>query len=281
VRSIVILGAGELGGALARQVAAADIASRVVLVDDAGTVASGKALDIRQAAPVDGYSTDVAGSTDETAVVGADAIVIADRMTTGVEWDDDHGVALARRLAHLNQSAIILCAGARQLDIVERGIREGGIARHRLFGSAPEALRSAVLSMTALEAGCAPAEISLTVLGRPSAQIIVPWEDASIAGRRATDVLSPPAITRLDTRLARLWPPGPITLAAAATRFLQAAAMRGPQTLCAFVAITREDGERGRVGMLPVTMNAAGIATVVAPVLNARDRVRLDTALQR
>jgi malate dehydrogenase len=281
VRSIVVLGAGELGGALARQVAAADIALRVVLVDDTGTVASGKALDIRQAAPVDGYSTDVAGSTDEAAVVGADAIVIADRMTTGGEWHDDSGVALVRRIAHLNQSAMILCAGARQLDVVERGIREGGIARHRLLGSAPEALRSAVLSMTALEAGCAPAEISLTVLGRPVAQIIVPWEDASIGGRRATDVLSPPAITRLDTRLARLWPPGPITLASAATQFLHAAATRGRQTLCAFVAVTREDGERGRVGMLPVTMNAAGIATVVAPALNARDRVRLDTALQR
>jgi hypothetical protein len=109
----------------------------------------------------------------------------------------------------------------------------------------------------------------------------VPWEDASIGGRRATDVLSPPAITRLDARLVRLWPPGPITLASAATCFLQAAAIRGRQTLCAFVAITREDGERGRVGMLPVTMNAAGIATVIAPALNARDRVRLDTALQR
>jgi len=281
VRSIVILGAGELGGALARQVAAADIASRVVLVDDAGTIASGKALDIRQAAPVDGYSTDVAGGTDEAAVVGADAIVFADRAATGVEWQDDTGVALARRVAYLNHSALLLCAGARQLDLVERGIREGGIARHRLLGSAPEGFRSAVLSMTALEAGCSPTEISLTVVGRPAGQIIVPWEDASIGGQRATDVLPPPAITRLDARLARLWPPGPITLASAATRFLRAASTRGRQTLCAFVGVSRDEGGRARAGMLPVTLNAGGIATIVAPPLNARDRVRLDTALQR
>jgi len=39
VRSIAILGAGELGGALARQLAAADVAARIVLVDSAGTVA--------------------------------------------------------------------------------------------------------------------------------------------------------------------------------------------------------------------------------------------------
>ncbi len=57
MRSIVILGAGELGGALARQLAAADVAAQITLIDSAGSVAAGKALDILQAAPVDGYST--------------------------------------------------------------------------------------------------------------------------------------------------------------------------------------------------------------------------------
>lgn len=281
MRSVVIVGAGELGGALARQVAAADFTPRVTLVDDAGKVAEGKALDIRQAAPVDGYSTYLIGSTDESAVVGAEVIVIADRAATNAEWQDDAGVALVRRLAYLNPSAMILCAGAQHLALVERGVREGGLDRLRLFGSAPEALRSAVVSMTALEGGCTPVDISLTVVGRPPQQSIVPWEDASIAGRRATDVLSPPAITRLDGRLARLWPPGPFTLASAATRVLAAAAKRNHHTVCAFVAVTREEGDRGRVGMLPVQLNARGIATVLTPTLSTRDRVRLDTALQR
>jgi len=281
VRSVVIVGAGELGGALARQVAAADFTSRITLVDDAGKVAEGKALDIRQAAPVDGYSTYLIGSTDESAVVGAEVIVIADRAATNAEWQDDAGVALVRRLAYLNPSAMILCAGAQHLALVERGVREGGLDRLRMFGSAPEALRSAVVSMTALEGGCTPVDISLTVVGRPPQQSIVPWEDASIAGRRATDVLSPPAITRLDGRLIRLWPPGPFTLASAATRVLAAAAKRNHHTVCAFVAVTREEGDRGRVGMLPVRLNARGIATVLTPTLSTRDRVRLDTALQR
>jgi malate dehydrogenase len=279
VRSIVIVGAGELGGALARQIAAADITTRVALVDQAGRVAEGKALDIRQAAPIDGYRTEVVGTTDESAVVGADAVVIADRFDSTSEWQDDAGVALVRRITYLNQSAMILCAGANQLDLVERGVREAGIDRRRLLGSAPEALRWAVVSLAALEAGCAPSEISLTVVGRPPTQIIVPWEDASIGGRRASNVLAPPAITRLDGRLGRLWPPGPLTLAGAATRLLAAAAMRIPHTLSAFVAITRQEGDLGRVGMLPVVVNAAGIATVLAPVLSTRDRVRLESAL--
>jgi malate dehydrogenase len=281
VRSVVIVGAGELGGALARQVAAADITPRVTLVDDAGSVAEGKALDIRQAAPVDGYATHLVGTTDESVVVGATFVVIADRAAASAEWQDDAGVALVRRIAYLNPQAVILCAGAHQLSLIERGVHEAGLDRLRLFGSAPEALRSAVVSMTALEAGCAPVDVSLTVVGRPPTQSIVPWEDASLAGRRATDVLSPPAITRLEGRLVRFWPPGPFALASAATRVLSAAARRNHHTVCAFVAGTRDEGDRGRVGMLPVLLGDRGIATVLRPTLSARDRVRLDTALQR
>lgn len=280
VHSIVILGAGELGGALARQLAAADIVLRIVLVDEAGTVAEGKALDIRQAAPVDGYSTFLAGTRDESAVVGADAIVIADRFQSG-EWQEDAGVALVRRVAYLNPSAPVLCAGARQLAIVERSVREGGLSPSQVLGTAPEALRAAVIAMTALEARCAPGDISLTVVGRPPSETIVPWEDASIGGRRASEVLSPPAITRLDSRLPRLWPPGPLTLAGAATRFLRAAAQRSAHTLSAFVAAGIENGRPAHVGMLPVTMNDRGVASLIRPNLSARDRVRLDTALQR
>jgi malate dehydrogenase len=281
VRSVVIVGAGELGGALARQVAAADITPRVTLVDDAGTVAEGKALDIRQAAPVEGYTTHLGGTTDESVVLGASVVVIADRAATNAEWQDDAGVSLVRRIAYLNPGAVILCAGAHQLPLIERGVREAGLDRLRLFGSAPEGLRAAVVSMTALEAGCAPGDVSLTVVGRPPAESIVPWENASIAGRRATDVLSPPAITRLDHRLARMWPPGPFTLAGAATRVLSAAARRNQQTVCAFVAVTRDHGDRGRVGMLPVQVGDRGIAAVLTPALSTRDRVRLETALQR
>jgi malate dehydrogenase len=281
VRSLVIIGAGELGGALARQVATIDIASRLIIVDDAGRVAEGKALDILQAAPVDGSSTHVSGTTEESVVVGADAVVFADRAAVNSEWQDDAGVALVRRVHYMNPTAMLLCAGARQLEIVERGVREAGIDRRRLFGSAPEALRAAVISMTALEANCSPVEVSLTVVGRPPAHVIVPWEDASIGGRRATEVLSPPAITRLDTRLGRLWPPGPMTLASAAARVLRTAVTRSRLSLAAFVAVSREDGMAGRVGMMPVILQVKGIATVLTPTLTARDRVRLETVMQR
>jgi malate dehydrogenase len=279
VATIVILGAGELGGALARQLAAADVVATVVLVDDSGKIAEGKALDIRQAAPIDQYTTDVKGTTELSAVIGAAFLIVADRASTGSEWQSEEGLTFLKRVAEFNGTAPIVCAGAAQMSIVERGVREQGFSRTRLLGSAPEALRSAIVSMTALEAGCDPCDVSLTVVGRPPQQLVVPWEDASIAGRRATAVLSPPAITRLESRLTRLWPPGPMTLASAATRLVRAALQRSTRTCSAFVSMGRDDGQSGPTAILPVLMEPSGIRSVIRPELSARDRVRLDSVL--
>ena len=79
MHTVAILGAGELGGALARTLAAGDAVSRIVLVDEAGNVAAGKALDIRQAGPIESYDTAVDGSDDIHQASGVDVIVMADR----------------------------------------------------------------------------------------------------------------------------------------------------------------------------------------------------------
>jgi malate dehydrogenase len=280
VSTAVILGAGEIGGALARQLAAVDVVSRIVLVDDLANVAAGKALDVAQSAPVDRYHTVMAGTGDVAAVVGAAIVVIADVASApGAEWKDG-GLALVRRVAGLTQVAPIICAGAGQAGLVERGVNELGVSRMRLFGSAPEALRSAIAAITALEASASPTDISLSVLGRPPQQIIVPWDQAAIAGRPATEVLTAAQLARLDARIARLWPPGPYALASAATRVIRSALTRSPRVHAASVAVTREEGTPGRSAMMPVTLQPSGLASLVAPALSSRDRVRFETTMR-
>lgn len=278
--TIVILGAGDIGAAVARQVAAADIAARVVMVDDAGTVAQGKALDIAQAAPVDRYATSLAGTDDVTMLTGAGMIVLADRVGAG-EWDGEAGLALLSRITGLNQTAPIVCAGPLQSTLIDRGVHELGVSRARLFGTAPEALRGAALSLVALEAETSPADISLMVVGRAPHEIIVPWEGASIGGRRAIDVLAPPAITRIEDRLPRTWPPAATTLGSAAARVLGSMITRAPRAHVLQVAVVRGPALPGRSAMLPARLCPQGILRVEPPPLSSRDRVRLETALAR
>lgn len=252
-----------------------------MIIDDLGNVASGKALDVAQSAPVDGYHTALTGTSDVAAVVGATAVVLADRAAQpSSEWTDDAGLALLKRVAGLNQAACIICAGAKQAAIVEKGVNEAGLSRRRVIGSAPEALRSAVIAITAAEAHAAPADIALSVLGRAPHNIIVPWDEASIAGRCATSVLSAAQLARLDARVARLWPPGPYALGAAAARMIRTATTRSPRIHAALVAVTRDEGLAGRSAMMPVTLGPAGISTLVPPSLSSRDRVRFETAMR-
>jgi malate dehydrogenase len=281
VSTAVILGAGDIGGALARQLAALDVVSRIVIVDDLATVAAGKALDVAQSAPVDRYHTVMSGTGDVAAVVGAAVIVVADvAKTPGTEWKDEAGLALVKRVAGLNQVAPIICAGSSQASLIEKGVTEGGVSRMRLFGSAPEALRSAITAIVALEAGAAPADISLSVLGRPPQQIIVPWDETAIAGRTAIEVLSAAQLARLDARIARLWPPGPYALGAAAARMVRTALSRTPRVHAALVAVTRDEGSAGRSAMMPVTLQPSGVAELVSPALSTRDRVRFETTMR-
>lgn len=277
--TIVIIGAGEIGGALARQLASIDVASRIVIVDDLANVAAGKALDIAQSAPVDGYHTAMVGTGDVAAVVGAAVILVADTAPSA-EWKDEPGLALVKRVAGLNQAAPIVCAGTLQAGLIERAVNELGLSRMRVFGSAPEALRSAIVAVVALEANAAPADISLSVLGRAPGQIIVPWEEAAIAGRTATQVLSAAQLARLDARIARLWPPGPYALASAAARLVRTALTKAPRIHAALVAVNRDEGVPGRSAMMPVTLRPAGIASLVPPSLSTRDRVRFETAMR-
>jgi malate dehydrogenase len=274
---VAIIGAGELGGELARQLARADCSRVIRLVDEKGSVAAGKALDIMQSAPILGFSSRVAGSATLTDALGARVVVLADRASGG-EWAGDEGLALLRQLA-ADAGRLILCAGAAQRDLVERGARELRIRRERLFGSAPEALASVARALVALETDRSVRDVSMTVLGVPPSHVVVPWESAAIGGLPASAIIDAPARRRLDQRVVQLWPPGPQSLAAAATKALLAIAGRSRETVACFVAPDDSGGRRARAAALPARLGAEGLVSADVPPLSTYERVALDSAM--
>src|SRR5262245_62502008 len=128
---VAIVGAGELGGAIAYMLARRDVVSRIWLVDESGQVAAGKALDIRQSAALHGFASRVEGTT-ELATPRSDAIVIVADCATRGEWEGEAGLSLLRRLGS-GRPGVTVCAGAGQRELVERGVRELTFPRSRLF----------------------------------------------------------------------------------------------------------------------------------------------------
>jgi malate dehydrogenase len=281
MREVAIIGAGELGGAVAHALAKSEVARVITLIDESGepaTVAAGKALDIAQAGPVERFATELAGSTDLYRAAGVDLIMVADRFRGG-EWLDEDGLALLRRLNQLAPRAIVMCAGATGRDLVERGVRELKMPRRRLLGSAPEALAGAARAMTALALNGSACDVAMSVLGVPPAHVVIPWEDAAAGGFSIVRQLDEPVRRRLERTIAGLWPPGPYALAAAATKVASAIAGRTRQVACCFVAPAGSDAARTRTAAHPVRLGPSGIVEVITPMLSASEQTALNNGV--
>ncbi len=275
---IAIIGAGSLGGALAHLAAAHDVHREVRLIDDAGDVAAGKALDILQAGPLEGFGTAVVADRSPSAAVGADVVILTGPATApDAEWDEEAGLDRLRQAAAFSRGAVV-CAGAGHRRLVERGVTEAGLDRRRLLGSAPEALRGALRAIVALEVGCDASGVALTVLGVPPRHVVVPWSQATVDGLSLDALLPLPRHRRLRERAAALWPPGPCALAAAAARVAAALATGSSRRTCCFVTVDGEFGVRRQALAAPVQLGARGVARIVEPALNPGERSRLEAA---
>ncbi len=274
---VAIVGAGELGGLLAYVLARRALASDIALVDEHGRVAEGKALDIVQAAPIEGFSARVSGYADLSRAAGAAIVVLADAFGA-TEWRGDAALQLVDRLRQSARQALFICAGSAARELVERGARELRIPNMRLIGSAPEALAGGVRAMIALELNLSSADVSVSVLGVPPDRLVVPWEDASAAGLSLSRTIAPPARRRLESRVAAIWPPGPYALAAAAAKVIAIVLGRSRRIASCFVAPDDESGTRVRAAALPVRLGPNGVE-VVQPTLSVRERVLLENAM--
>jgi malate/lactate dehydrogenase len=289
---VAIIGAGDLGGALASKLASRDRVREVRLIDAAAGVAAGKALDILQAGPVEGSTTRVIataaaatpGSADLSAVAGATVIVLADQVGPPVaEIQGEAGLALVGRVRSLNNVAPIVCAGASQAWLVAHAVAELGIPPSQIVGSAPLALVAALKALVALELNGSAHDVSLTLAGQPPQGIAVPWQTASVNGESLERLLDPSALRRIESRIRYLWPPGPYALAAAAARLTEGLIAGCRQTLCGFIAERAGGSPRAPARPLRVEPGQSPgrwqIRAADLPAFSSQQRVALDAIL--
>lgn len=277
-----IIGAGDIGGAVAHALARGGSARSVWLIDAAGSAAAGKALDIQQSGAIEGFDTQLGGSADTSRAIGCDVCIVADRFGAGSpEWQGEDGFAHLSRIAETIPDTPLVFAGALQAPMIAQLAREAGLPRQVLIGSAPEAFVSAVRAIVAMEARCSPAEVTLTVLGTPPAGFVIPWSEASIGGYRLEQVLTQVALTRVAARAVRLWPPGPFALGQAAACVAAAVLESSRRAFSVLTPLNGEFGVRGRIGTVPAVLASPGIVHTRVPSLSVRERVELETALSR
>lgn len=270
-----------MGGAAARALALRARVDVIRLIDEKDSIAAGKALDLMQAGPVRGSDARVEASADLAAAAGASAIVLADPAGSS-EWSGERGLAVIRRLLNLGclDAAVLICAGAGQRELMQRGFDELRLSRRRVVGSAPEALTATARALVAIDARVASNQVALMIIGNPPDKMVIPWAEASIGGHSMASMLTAAQLHRLETRLRGLWPPGPSALGTAAALFCEAAATGSRRLFSAFVALDRDNGTKAPVCAWPISLGPAGLERITAPVLTGRDRVIVDEVLE-
>jgi malate/lactate dehydrogenase len=119
----------------------------------------------------------------------------------------------------------------------------------------------------------------VAVLGTPPDAFVIPWSEASIGGYALERTVSQVQLRRLEARTARLWPPGPYALGAAAARVVEGILEAARRSFNILTVLEGEFGVRERVAAVPAFLGPRGVAYVRTPLLNRREQVQLDTAL--
>lgn len=275
---IAILGAGAIGGALAHRLAARARVRDIRLIDDERRIAEGKALDILQSAPIEGWPTRLSAAGTLEDAVGAAVIVIADGAAGGAEHAGESALASLRRLARMEAAATLVFAGAAQRELMQRALSELHVPARRVVGSAPGALQAAVRARTALELNGTGVDIQLLVTGVPPRAAVIAWESATASGQPLGALVPAHRLAAISASLPALWPPGPLALASAAARVVEALADGSRRTHTCFVACDSPPA-KGTVAALPVELGKEGVRRVVKPALSRQEQTQLDNAI--
>ncbi len=279
MKTVAILGAGELGGTLARRLAETGRFAVVHLVDADEGRAKGKALDLLQSGPIEGYDTRVEGSRSATGLGEVDVLVVADAPDLPVS---SPGLAppdsFVREVVDAAGHGLLVVATAQGAAFVTAAVR-AGLPRGRVVGSSPLATAAALRSQIAEELGVAPGEVALTVLGLPPHQPILPRGSATVGGvplERVSPLAERRALEAVKGRV-----PGPVALAAAACRVLVALSRGTPAVLPVFVTLEGEYGHRRVALAIPARLGHGRVLGIIEVPLEAVDRTAFDTLADR
>jgi hypothetical protein len=207
LRSIAVLGAGDLAATVVRRIAELGLARRVVLVDVDETHARGKALDIAQSGPVEGFDVQIEAASNLTAAGAFDALVVADPPELVPTLPPARARALAESLATVMGQRPLIVAAPAASAVIEAAVR--GLSREAVVGSAPVArCRALPPARRGLQVGRGrfrPERAPPTSLRRRSACAGgVPW-----TGCRRSRCAAPPPASPAARRARWPWPPPP------------------------------------------------------------------------
>jgi malate dehydrogenase len=193
---IALIGAGMIGGTLAHLAAVRELGD-IVLVDVAEGIPQGKALDLAQAGPVEGYDVKLAGTQDYAEIAGADVCIVTAGVARkpGMSRDDLLGInlkvmkAVGEGIKAHAPDSFVICV-TNPLDAMVWALREfSGLPHQRVVGMAGVLDSARFRHFLAEEFGVSVEDVTAFVLGGHGDTMVPVPAYSAVAGIPVPDLI--------------------------------------------------------------------------------------------
>jgi malate dehydrogenase len=194
---IALIGAGMIGGTLAHLIGLKELGD-VVLFDIAEGVPQGKALDLAQSAPVDGFDVALRGTQDYADIAGADVAIVTAGVPRkpGMSRDDLLGInlkvmkAVGEGLRAHAPDAFVICV-TNPLDAMVWALREfSGLPHDKVVGMAGVLDSARFRHFLAEEFGVSVKDVTAFVLGGHGDTMVPVVKYSTVAGIPVPDLVA-------------------------------------------------------------------------------------------
>jgi len=296
---IALIGAGNIGGTLAHMIGLKELGD-VVLFDVFGGVAAGKALDIMQSGPVDGFDALMSGGSDYSAIKGADVVIVTAGFprTPGMSRDDligkNAGVVaeVANGIRTNCPDAFVICI-TNPLDAMVWVMKEkSGLPANRVVGMAGVLDSSRFRLFLAQEFGVSVEDVTAFVLGGHGDSMVPLTRYSTVAGIPVPDLVKMGWTTqaKIDAivkrtrdgggEIVKLLERGSAYYAPAASAIAMADSyLKDKKRVLPCAAyLTGQYGIKDTYVGVPVVLGAGGVERIVEIELNAEEKAMFDAS---
>ena len=193
---IALIGAGQIGGTLAHLAALKELGD-IVLFDIAEGIPQGKALDIAESGPAEGFDAAVSGTNDYADIAGADVCIVTAGVPRkpGMSRDDLLGInlkvmkAVGEGIRKNAPDAFVICI-TNPLDAMVWALREySGLPHERVCGMAGVLDSARFRHFLSLEFGVSMRDVSAFVLGGHGDSMVPLVRYSTVAGVPLPDLV--------------------------------------------------------------------------------------------
>ena len=208
-KKITLIGAGQIGGTLAHLIALKGLAD-VVLFDVASGLAKGKALDIAQSSPVNGFNVNLSGTDNYQDTKNSDVIIITAGVPRkpGMTRDDLLGINLkiikqvAEGIKNTSPDAFVICI-TNPLDVIVMALQKySGLPKNKVVGMAGILDSSRFIYFLSQELKVPVDKIKSFVLGGHGDTMVAMLGSTEVEGKKITELVKEGKLTK--ERLAQI-----------------------------------------------------------------------------